>query len=233
MAFTPGSGKNRMLSWYGKCIGPVRRNRLLPRVLFGVRPAVEADAYWDWTTLILKRALRKYMRNAHDLLDVGTGAAGVLAIHGKKRFPHAQVYGLDQFRTLVISARNTAQRNSADVHFLAADLLCAISHRFDCIVFNAPYIDDAMCRTMGMQPGFMMHRMCSGGPDGLRTIDRFLHMAAKALTDNGKILLGINGFYLSSGRVEARLQEHGLRLVERMDNRLTRSYALVLGRGDA
>ncbi len=222
-----------MLSWYVKGIGIVRRNRLLPYVFFGVRPVADADAYWDWTTIILKRALRRHMGSAIDLLDVGTGAAGVLAIYGKKRFPNAEVYGLDQFRTLVLSARETARRNSARVHFLTGDLLGAIKHPFDCIVFNAPYIDDAKSLALGIRPGSLMHRTSSGGEDGLRTIERFLRTAAEALSENGRVLLGINGFYLAPAKVEGLLRAHGLGLVERLDNMVTRSYVLVLRRKDA
>src|SRR6266699_1781393 len=75
------------------------------------------------------------------VVDVGTGS-GVIALSLAKRFPEAQILGVDVSEDALMLAReNAARLNLTDrVQFLRSDLLEDVDGTFDLIVANLPYI---------------------------------------------------------------------------------------------
>ena len=66
---------------YSFIIHFVRSNKIIHKYLFGFSPHPDVyGEYWDWTTLIIKKAIQKYLQPYMSLLDIGTGPVGVLAI---------------------------------------------------------------------------------------------------------------------------------------------------------
>ena len=75
------------------------------------------------------------------VVDVGTGS-GVIALSLAKKFPDAQILGVDVSEDALMLARENAVRlNLTDrVQFLRSDLLEDVDGTFDLIVANLPYI---------------------------------------------------------------------------------------------
>ena len=215
---------------YTYCVQRLRRNKMIFRCIFHFRPDASADAYWDWTTLVLKKALHKYMQNDFRMVDVGTGVVGALALYSKLLFPRARIYGVDQFDFIVASARHCALKNRLPVHFWVGDLLYGIRAQFDLIVFNPPYIDEETNQRLRILDGAVSFKRSSGGSDGCRTINRFLMNVSDYLAEDGFVLLGSNEFYVPRVEIEHLVSQNSLKIIEKLGNSLTMSYVLVIGK---
>ncbi len=81
-----------------------------------------------------------------NLLDLCTGS-GCIAIALKKAFPMAEVTAVDISGKALSVARQNAQGNGADIHFVQADLLDsqspALDSRYSVIVSNPPYVRES------------------------------------------------------------------------------------------
>lgn len=80
--------------------------------------------------------------NHPKIIDLGTGS-GCLALALKKRYPAAQVWGVDISDKALAIARENAARNDLAVNFKKLDLLREVEKLpcdFDLLVSNPPYI---------------------------------------------------------------------------------------------
>jgi len=213
---------------YTYCIQHLRSNKWIFRCMFHFQPAGPAESYWDWTTLVLKKAMRKYMRNHFSMVDVGTGVVGALAIYAKIQFPQARIYAVDQFDFIIASARHCAVKNRVPVYFWVGDLLNGVRAKFDLIVFNPPYIDEQTNQQLRILDGAISRKRSFGGPDGCRTIDRFLSNVSDHLAWDGLALLGANEFYVPRKEIEHLVSQNSLMIIETLGNPITMSYALVM-----
>jgi methylase of polypeptide subunit release factors len=214
---------------YAKAVHYLRANPAVYRLLFGHWPARGVNGQlWDWTTLALASALRRYVRPGSSLLDVGTGPAGVLAVYAKCRLSCGPAYGVDHVPELLRSATATAEQTGVRVGFSCSTLFSALSGRFDVIAFNAPYIPVAEGRRLGVLRGVTDERRWAGGDTGLQTIDLFLKQAPDHLTPSGRILLGVNHFYLRPEAVRLSIEAAHLTELDRIHHRLSRACVYVL-----
>jgi release factor glutamine methyltransferase len=75
------------------------------------------------------------------ILDVGTGS-GVIALSLAAKFPAVQVTATDLSEDALALARENAERLevASQVEFICSDLLLYVSHVYDVIVANLPYV---------------------------------------------------------------------------------------------
>lgn len=75
------------------------------------------------------------------ILDVGTGS-GVIALSLAAALPQAEVHAVDISEDALVLARENAQRLglAARVQFRRSDLLLDVTHLYDLIVANLPYV---------------------------------------------------------------------------------------------
>lgn len=113
----------------------VNEHTLIPR------PETEELVQW-----IVKCHSERSEESQLKILDIGTGT-GCIAISLAKHLPKAKVYALDLSKEALKVARQNAELNNVEVHFINADILNRDSWnlefkdlQFDIIVSNPPYV---------------------------------------------------------------------------------------------
>jgi hypothetical protein len=217
-----------LMQLYASIVGTFRSNRFVFRILFSFSVARGSSGpFWDWTTLALKRALQRCNRPGARFLDMGTGPFAVLALYVHEKLPHNYVCGTDHDREIVESARRAVELARADIDISESSLFDSLSGKYDFVVFNAPYIDTSSGIRLGLLVSEASSRRWSGGVDGTETIDRFLASAAPFLRPDGRVLLGVNLFYVQSDAVRSLIRSHGWSIDWTISNLFTR--AIVYG----
>lgn len=214
---------------YAKFVSIIRTDKRLFRLLYGFSaPEAEWGQYWDWTTVVLLRAIRRHLAAGADFLDLGCGPYAVLARHVYWRYSCHSVTAADHAAELLDYAR--ANDSQTAIHYLQSDLFANINGSFDLIAFNAPYIDTAKGMARGLFPDALSQKRFCGGKDGVETIRRFLNELPNHLKANGKALLGVNHYHISEAVLQAALWKSEWKSSEVLHNNLNKSYVYVLQR---
>jgi len=198
-------------------IGKVRSSRLLHIFLFKYNPHIESElhvGYWDWTTLILKKALRKHLKSTDTFLDMGTGYVGVLAIFSSISLDCKRILAVDQLSQIISSAKKNSDSLKLNIEFRCSDLFSQVNGCFDMIAFNAPYLDVEKGRRSGILNDELSEIRFSGGVGGGETISRFLKETPKHLSEKGKILLGVSHYHIPQSTVKDLISCSGFELCE-------------------
>lgn len=208
----------------------LRSNDALHRALFGYGPCPGSraqGAYWDWTTLVLRKAIHKHLKGGEAFLDMGTGSVGVLAIHARLVKP-CQVVAVDWVPEMVAWTRLNAAGAHVDLDCRCSDLFERIPESFDVIAFNPPYLDDAMAGHLGLMLDDVSRKRFSGGEGGGHTIGRFLREVPAHLRPGGRLLLGVNHLHISRKVLEALLDQAGFTCLDVLQGRWLPGSVYVL-----
>ncbi len=172
--------------------GMARFNDLLIKVSPAVlipRPETEELVQKICTTLPKEASFR--------IWDIGTGS-GCIAIALAKHFVNAEVYALDVSETALEVARENAERNNAQVHFICDDVLHPKSEIFtqpvDLVVSNPPYVCDSERAAMEANVLDWEPETALFVPDDdpLRFYRKILELAKAQLTPDGQVWFEIN-----------------------------------------
>lgn len=145
------------------------------------------------------------------LLDLGTGS-GAIGLTLLAELPQARLLATDiSEAALDIARQNAVVLDVQDrATFLAGEWWAAVPEtaRFDAIVSNPPYIDDAAMAKLEPEvvhydPALALH----GGPNGLRDYDVILSRALRHLAPGG--WLGLEIGYDQGASVSKRVQSAG------------------------
>jgi methylase of polypeptide subunit release factors len=216
---------------YSYLIRPVRSIRLIHRYLFGYLPSRKSEshgAYWDWTTLVMRRAIVKYINSDTHHLDVGTGSVGCLAIYSCLRSNCSRIDAVDYIQEVLDSARECSNSLRLPIQFYWSDLFSNIKGKFDVITFNAPYIDKDKGDKLGLFDNKISEARFSGGTGGGETIARFLFDAKNYMKDDGKILLGVCHYHISKSKINDLIIASGLELHDRIQMMFMQSSVYIL-----
>jgi len=146
------------------------------------------------------------------VLDLGTGS-GAIALAIAKHRPLAQVTALDASQTaLGIAIENAQNLEIPNVNFMLSDWFSAlcqanITHKFDVIVSNPPYIEanDAHLKQGDLR--FEPLSALASGDDGLQDIRIIINQAPQHLNPQGWLLLEHG--YNQAEQVAALLKQSG------------------------
>lgn len=216
---------------YLRLIRQIRSSKILHQYLFGYRPYCKSEiygAYWDWTTLILRKALRQHLRSDSLFLDMGTGSVGVLAIFASLRLGCRRVQAVDHIPEIVSSAKRNADSLHLNIEFYCSDLFSNVDGCFDMIAFNAPYLDFERGRDLGILEDRFSEMRFSGGRGGGETIARFLHNAPEHMSDGGTLLLGVSRYHMPRSAIQDLISSSGLELRECIESSFIPSSAYLL-----
>lgn len=128
------------------------------------------------TEILVDVALDKIPANqATHILDLGTGT-GAIALAIAQQRPQAQVTGVDASKpALEVAISNSQQLHIANSHFILSDWFNELNDtRFDVIVSNPPYIEEADSHLKQGDLRFEPISALASGADGLVDIRRII-----------------------------------------------------------
>jgi len=135
-----------------------------------------------------------------NILDIGTGS-GCIAIALAKQLPNAKVYALDVSVEALKIAKTNAKLNNVNVEFIESDILChaelvSVSHKFDIIVSNPPYV--RYSEKEEMKNNVLKHEpdlaLFVNDDNPLKFYEAITEFAVNKLDKNGMLFFEINQY---------------------------------------
>jgi release factor glutamine methyltransferase len=126
------------------------------------------------------------------IFDVGTGS-GVIALSLAAKFPDAKVTATDVSNDALALARENAERLglTSRVEFLRGDLLIPVTHAYDVIVANLPYVAEADRGTLSREVLHDPEIALFGGPRGDEIVRKLIETAPSHLAAGGLLALEV------------------------------------------
>lgn len=159
------------------------------------------------TELLVELALQRIPQRGH-VLDLGTGS-GAIALSIAHSRPDVQVTAVDASAdALEVAKENALKLNANNARLLLSDWFSALSNeRFDLIVSNPPYIEDADAHLQQGDLRFEPRSALASGADGLDDIRRIVADAKAHLKDGGWLMFEHG--YDQAARVRELLEASG------------------------
>jgi len=197
---------------YPKVAPHIRSWKFLTKLLFKV------DAYskhrytqWDLCTLVSKKALDKYAKEHHRVLEIGPSDVGILCMYIANKIKNIEVTGADISPDFIENAKYNAEKNNLKINYVQSDLFSNVTGPFDIIWFNPPY----NAREWGQK--YMMNipektatNVWDGGEDSFDIIRRFLDEVPAYLAPDGKVLLGTISFFQDEATLKEVINDSAL-----------------------
>jgi len=127
------------------------------------------------------------------IADIGTGC-GAIAIALALHLPQARIYATDISASALEIARGNCQQHGVSdrITLLHGDLLEPLPEPVHLIVANLPYISEPELPTLPAEIAMFEPQIAfSGGPNGLKQIERLLSQARRKLLPKGAVMLEI------------------------------------------
>lgn len=167
-------------------------------------PRPETEELVDW---IIKEV--KIQNSEFRILDIGTGS-GCIAISLAKNLLNAKVYALDVSKEALKVAKQNADLNDVKIEFIETDILIdrdtrldAVSHKFDIIVSNPPYVREKEKELM--KPNVINNEphlaLFVKDENPLQFYEAITEFASNNLSEKGQLFFEINE-YLGSDMID-------------------------------
>ena len=207
----------------------IRSRPVTFRVLFGLKVPVGVPIHYDTTTVLLRKALEKEVKTTDRVLEMGIGQAALLSLFiakKKKMIPS----GVDLSQARVDSSVATARLNAITAKFWASDLFTKVDGTFDVIFFNPPYVDTESGRKLNLSKRLSLESDAAwdGGVGGTDIIKKFVVGSARHLVAGGKVIVGVQDFYIRKETIERIAGEAGYYIHDVIAGSLNPSKVYVL-----
>lgn len=146
-------------------------------------PRFETEIIVDF---LLKSSYKK-----DKILDIGTGS-GAIAISLGKNLPTSQIVGSDiEEKALSLARENKERLKASNVSFIKSDLFEEISEKFDIIISNPPYINQADYAKLDERLYHEPKSALLAREDGLYYYKRIIKDAKAYLNQGGRLVFEI------------------------------------------
>lgn len=195
-----------MPRFFIKAITKIMSANFFAKLLFGVDCSRSSDYQIGFSTILMKKALKKYIKHDEKVLDIGAGACAIHSIWLKKNFG-TDVTATEINDRYAESAKKVAEDNKVDIKILKSDLFKNIKNKFDWAIFNPPF--------RGMQD-----------KNGYKTVERFLKEAPRKT----RLMIVVNAFYANQKKIENIIKNNDYRIIGIVTKFLNPSKVYVVGR---
>ena len=194
-----------MLKFLIKGITRILSTNFFAKLLFGVDCSKSNTDYQiGYSTILMKKALKKFVKKQDRVLDIGTGAFAIHSIWIKKSIG-ADVIATEINDKYIESAKMVSKDNNADIEILKSDLFRGIKGKFDWTIFNPPF----------------KNREDS---NGYRLVERLLKEAPKST----RLMIVVNAFYANQKRVEEIIKNNNYMIIGTITKFLNPSKVYVV-----
>jgi len=216
----------KMWRVYKTILDLLRESNMITYMIFGIKiRKAKLKIKWDVTTLVLKKAIDKYIKKKRKkVLEMGCGQVAILSQYVKKNNPSDDVYGVDFYDQFVQNARLNARRNKIPLTIEQSDMFKNVHTKFDFIFFNPPYVPEKK----GEKEKMVYDKTHFSGFDGTYATKKFLSQSKKHINKEGKILLGINCFYIPKNKMIKIIKSYKYDIENILSSRLNTSKVFVL-----
>jgi methylase of polypeptide subunit release factors len=186
------------------------------------------DHIWDGTSLVLRKAIRRYANDGQRVLDLGTGHLGLLAVYCALTHQVKSV-AVDVSSEFIENARLVAVASHASlIDFRQSDWFSNVDGTFDLIFGNVPYIPTKVGKAFKEAREYP--EIWDGGGDGLYHERHVIANVARFLNSEGLFLLGIDTFYVPRSTTLTLIKARcDLELREIIRSRISQSEVYVIG----
>ncbi len=214
----------------------IRSSGVVVKLFFDVKVPPNLIIHWDTTTLLLKKALQKTIHAGQIVLEMGIGQGALLSIWVARHLQPARMDGVDVSVSRVESAARVVRHNGAEVSTWTSDLFSAVEGKYDVIFFNPPYVRTAVGRELRLTERLAADgdQVWDGGELGTEVVFKFLKTARSHLAPGGKVLIGVQNYYVKDFQIRKIADQFGYQVIARHTAMLNPSvvYALNLNRSD-
>lgn len=215
---------------YPRVAPHIRSWRFLTKLIFKVN-AYSKYRYtqWDLCTLVSKKALDKYARPNHRVLEIGPSDVGILCMYVANKFEGIDVTGADISPDFIENATYNAQKNDLKINYVLSDLFSSVKGPFDIIWFNPPYNAREWGEKYMMNiPEKTAKNVWDGGEDSFDIIRRFLKEVPQYLSPDGKVLLGTISFFQDEATLKEVINNSELKVTDVIAGKINPVSVFVL-----
>jgi 16S rRNA G1207 methylase RsmC len=169
-----------MPSLFIKTITRILSTNLFAKLLFGVDCSKSKIKYQiGFSTILMKKALKKYIKNGYKVLDMGTGPVAIHGIWIKKNFD-VDLVSTEIDDAYVDNAKRIMENNNVRFDIIKNDLFKGLEKDFDWVIFNPPFRNRE-------------------DREGYKLFSRFLKEASKNL----RLMVVVNAAYVNQKKIES------------------------------
>lgn len=179
-----------MLKFLIKGITRILSTNFFAKLVFDIDCSKSTVSYQiGFSTILMKKALKKFVKKHDKVLDIGTGAFAIHSIWIKKNIG-ADVVATEISDEYIESARRVAKDNKVDIEMLKADLFRGIKGKFDWAIFNPPFRNKE-------------------DKNGYKIVERLLKEAPK----NTRLMIVANAFYANQRKIEENIRDNNYTII--------------------
>jgi release factor glutamine methyltransferase len=170
--------------------------------------------HWDFTSLLLKKALNIFVQDNQRILEIGTGPLALLSTYIAKK-KNLDITAVDINPLFIENAAKTAKRNGVSITLVQSDLFSNVTGQFDIVFFNPPYVPTGYVLQYAKElyTDSIFNQVWNGGENGYDTITRFLQEVSSSLHRASISLLGVSTIFIDQIRMKKLIQNVNLQLV--------------------
>lgn len=197
----------KMLRFLIKALTKGLSTNIFAKLLFGV-DCSKSNLHYQigFSTLLMKKALKKYVKLSDKVLDIGTGAFAIHSIWLKKNM-NVNVTATEISDEYIESARRVAKHNKVAIKILKRELFKGIKKNFDWAIFNPPFRDRE-------------------DKEGYKIVERLLREAPAKI----KLMIVVNSFYVNQKRIENIIENNNYKIIDVVRRFLNPSKVYVVGK---
>ena len=159
---------------------------------------------FDMTTILIRYSLTKEISKDKKILEIGIGTGALISNFIAKKFK-CKTYGVDISERRVKQSQLISQYNNVKTSFICSNLFEKIFDKYDFIIFNPPYVPTDIGEKLELEQYKKNDDdklAWNGGENGMEIIDQFLDQGVNYLRKDGKIILGVQGLYITRAKIE-------------------------------